>query len=97
MRISEMIEKKFELYIDNSWNHARSASMEFFARLVEDLTDSEVMAYEYYEEPEEVDFVLKSFSKLLTINLYGNNLADCTKTIVMETQDFLNENKRKDL
>ena len=97
MRISEMIEKNFEHNFDNSWDFARLASMEYFARLVEDLTDSEVLSYGYYDDYEILQFNLASFEKLLTVDLYGNNLADCTKTIVMRAQDFLSENKRKDL
>lgn len=97
MTISEMIEKNFEHNFDNSWDFARLASMEYFARLVEDLTDSEVLSYGYYESHAVAQFELKNFSKMLTVNFYDDELADCTKNIILETQDFLSENKRKDL
>lgn len=97
MRRSERIENKFSQEYDSSRHYARLASTEFFTRLVEDLTDSEVVSYHYFEDVAEVNFTLKGFSQMLTISLWGCNLADCTKNIILETQDFLSENKRKDL
>ena len=97
MRRSEAIEKNFEHNFDDGWDYARLASMEYFVRLVEDLTDSRVVTCGYFEEYEHLEFALEDFEKWLNIDIYDKDLADCTKAIVVQTQDFLSENVRKDL
>ena len=64
MRASDIIEKNFERNFDNSWSYARLASMEYFARLIEDLTDSRVLTCGYFEENEHLEFALEDFEKM---------------------------------
>ena len=94
MSISKGIENKYFSYIQTGHHQARKESMEFFTRLVEDLTYSDVIDFHYYEEAEVLVFVLTNYDKVLRVNIYGDSLQACTRDIVMQTQAFISRNER---
>lgn len=97
MSVSKRIESKYFSDIETGHHKARIESLPFFARLVEDLTYSEVIDYHYYEEAEVLVFVLANYDKVLRIDIDGDSLQACTRDIVVKTQAFISVKKRKDL
>lgn len=94
MNISKDIERKFFLDIESGHHRARKVSMRFFIRLVEDLTYSEVIDYDYDQEKEVLTFKLTNYDSALRVDIYGDSLQACTRDIVMQTQAFISRNER---
>lgn len=94
MNISKDIESKYFSDIEDGHHKARTESLPFFIRLVEDLTFSEVTNYFYTDTDEILVFSLLNYDKALVINIFGDSLQACTRDIVMQTQAFLSRNDR---
>ena len=94
MSISEVIENNNFPNTETGHHIARTESMAFFIRLVEDLTYSEVIGTNYNRENEVLTFALINYDKILRVDIYGDSLQACTRDIVMQTHAFLCNNKR---
>lgn len=94
MNISKDIENRNFPNTETGHHKARTESMPFFTRLVEDLTCSEVIGANYNRENEELTFALVNYDKVLRVNIYGDSLQACTRDIVMQTYAFISRNER---
>ena len=94
MSISKGIESKYFSDIESGHHKARTESLPFFTRLVEDLTLSEITKCFYKDEDEILVFSLLNYDKVLVINIFADSLQACTRDIVEQTHAFLCNNKR---
>lgn len=94
MIISKDIESKYFSDIEDGHHKARKESMKFFIRLVEDLTYSEVIDFDYDKENEVLTFMLANYDSALRVNILGDSLQACTRDIVEQTQAFISRNDK---
>lgn len=94
MSISEAIENRNFPNTETGHHKARTESLPFYTRLVEDLTFSEVIGANYNRENEELTFALANYDKVLRVNIFGDSLQACTRDIVVQTQAFISCSER---
>lgn len=93
MSISKNIESSFDFY-DNEG--PRIASVNFYQRIIEDLTGNDVMGIGY--NPEEEFFTVlftNQYLPKLSINVTGDSLQACTCDVIEQTQAWIDEQRKK--
>lgn len=93
MSISKSIEASFNFYDTES---PRIASINFYQRIIEDLTGHVVMGIGYNHEKEffTVAFVNPRLPKL-DINVRWDSLRTCTCDVIRQTQAWIDEQRKK--
>lgn len=93
MSISENIESSFGLFDNES---PRIASVNFYQRVIEDLTGNDVMGIGYNPEDEyfTVAFLNPRIPNLL-INVRWDSLQACTRDVIEQTQAWIERQRKK--
>lgn len=93
MSISKSVESSFDFY-DNEG--PRIASVNFYQRIIEDLTGHNVMGIGYNPEEEffTVAFINPRLSKLF-INVRWDSLQACTCDVIRQTQTWIERQRKK--
>lgn len=93
MSISKSIELDFDFY-DNEG--PRLMSLQFYQRIIEDLTGHDVLGIVYNSDTE---FIISNFTNRylpeLIINVTGDSLQACTCDVIRQTQSWI-ERQRKE-
>lgn len=93
MSISKTIESSFGFY---DIEGPRIASVNFYQRIIEDLTGNDVMGIGYNPEKEffTVAFINPRLPKLF-INVRWDSLQACTCDVIEQTQSWIEEQRKK--
>ncbi len=93
MSISKNIESSFDFLDIES---PRIASINFYQRIIEDLTGNDVRGIGYNNEEEffTVVFINPRLPKLF-INVRWDSLQDCTYDVIEQTQAWIEEQRKK--
>ena len=93
MSISKNIESSFDFLDIES---PRIASINFYQRIIEDLTGNDVMEIGYINEEElfTVVFINPRLPKLF-INVRWDDLQTCTCDVIKQTQAWIDEQRKK--
>lgn len=93
MSISKTIESSFDFY-DNEG--PRLMSLQFYQRIIEDLTGHDVLGIVYNSD---LEFIITKFTNRylpeLSINVTGDSLQACTKDVIRQTQAWIDEQRKK--
>ena len=93
MSISKNIESSFDFYDNES---PRIASVNFYQRIIEDLTGHDVLGIAYNSDAE---FIIANFTNRylpgLSINVKGDSLQACTCDVIRQTQAWIDEQRKK--
>lgn len=94
MSISKNIESRFDFLDIES---PRIASINFYQRIIEDLTGNDVMGIGYNNEEEifTVVFINPSLPKLFIDVRWDDSLQACTGNIIEQTQAWIEEQRKK--
>lgn len=93
MSISKTIESSFDFY-DNEG--PRIASVNFYQRIIEDLTGHDVMGIGYNPEEEFFTVIFTGqYLPVLHINVTGDSLQACTCDVIRQTQAWIDEQRKK--
>lgn len=94
MSISKNIESSFDFLDIES---PRIASINFYQRIIEDLTGNDVMGIGYNNEEEifTVVFINPSLPKLFIDVRWDDNLQACTGNIIEQTQAWIEEQRKE--
>lgn len=93
MSISKSIESSFDFY-DNEG--PRIASVNFYQRIIEDLTGNDVMGIGYNPEEEFFTTVFTDqYLPQLNINVTGDSLQACTYDVIRQTQAWIERQRKK--
>lgn len=93
MSITKQVEKEFKFFDSEG---PRLASVNFYQRIIEDLTGEDVMGIGYDSEDEffTVAFLNPRIPNLL-INVRLDSLQACTKDVIRQTQAWIDEQRKK--
>lgn len=92
MSISKNIELSFDFFDNES---PRIASVNFYQRIIEDLTGHNVMGIGYNPEEEFFTVVFTGqYLPELSINVAGDSLQACTCDVIRQTQAWIEEQKK---
>ncbi len=94
MSISKNIESRFDFLDIES---PRIASINFYQRIIEDLTGNDVMGIGYNNEEEifTVVFINPSLPKLFIDVRWDDSLQACTGNIIEQTQAWIEEQRKE--
>ena len=94
MSISRNIESRFDFLDIES---PRIASINFYQRIIEDLTGNDVMGIGYNNEEEifTVVFINPSLPKLFIDVRWDDSLQACTGNIIEQTQAWIEEQRKE--
>lgn len=94
MSISKNIESSFDFLDIES---PRIASINFYQRIIEDLTGNDVMGIGYNNEEEifTVVFINPSLPKLFIDVRWDDSLQACTCDVIEQTQSWIEEQRKK--
>ena len=93
MSISKNIESSFDFY---DIEGPRIASVNFYQRIIEDLTGHNVMGIGYNPEEEFFTVVFTGqYLPELSINVTGDSLQACTCDVIEQTQSWIEEQRKK--
>ena len=93
MSISKNIESDFDFY-DNEG--PRLMSLQFYQRIIEDLTGHDVLGIAYNSD---VEFIIVSFTNRhlpgLSINVAKDILQACTEDVIRQKQNWIDRQRKK--
>ena len=93
MSISKRIELSYDFY-DNEG--PRLMSLQFYQRIIEDLTGHDVLGIAYNSDAE---FIIANFTNRylpgLSINVTGDSLQACTCDVIRQTQAWIEEQRKE--
>lgn len=93
MSISKNIELSFDFFDNES---PRIASVNFYQRIIEDLTGHNVMGIGYNPEEEFFTVVFTGqYLPELSINVTGDSLQACTCDVIRQTQAWIERQRKK--
>lgn len=93
MSITRNIESSFDFY-DNEG--PRLMSLQFYQRIIEDLTGHDVLSIAYNPEKECIIAVFTNlYLPRLIINVTGDSLQTCTKDVIRQTQSWIERQRKK--
>lgn len=93
MSISKSIELDFDFYDNKS---PRLMSLQFYQRIIEDLTGHDVLSIAYNPEKECIIAVFTNlYLPRLIINVTGDSLQACTCDAIEQTQSWIEERRKK--
>ena len=93
MSISKTIESSFDFY---DIEGPRITSVNFYQRIIEDLTGHNVMGIGYNPEEEFFTVVFTGqYLPGLSINVTGDSLQACTCDVIRQTQAWIEEQRKK--
>lgn len=93
MSISKNIESSFDFFDNES---PRIASVNFYQRIIEDLTGHNVMGIGYNPEEEFFTVVFTGqYLPELSINVTGDSLQACTCDVIRQTQSWIEEQRKE--
>lgn len=93
MSISKRIELSYDFY-DNEG--PRLMSLQFYQRIIEDLTGHDVLGIVYNSD---LEFIITKFTNRylpeLSINVTGDSLQACTCDVIRQTQNWIDRQRKK--
>lgn len=93
MSISKSIELDFDFF-DNEG--PRLMSLQFYQRIIEDLTGHDVLSIAYNPEKECIIAVFTNlYLPRLIINVTGDSLQACTCDVIRQTQSWIERQRKK--
>lgn len=93
MSISKSIELSYNFY-DNEG--PRLMSLQFYQRIIEDLTGHDVLSIAYNPEKECIIAVFTNlYLPRLIINVTGDSLQACTCDVIRQTQAWIEEQRKE--
>lgn len=93
MSMSKNIELSFDFFDNES---PRIASVNFYQRIIEDLTGHNVMGIGYNPEEEFFTVVFTGqYLPELSINVTGDSLQACTCDVIRQTQSWIERQRKK--
>lgn len=93
MSISENIELSYDLF---DIEIPRTASINFYQRIIEDLTGYDVLSIVYNQDQECIIAVFTNlYLPRLIINVAGDSLPACTRDVIRQTQLWIERQRKK--
>ena len=86
LTITEKLENKFGMDVTGS----RKMSLDFYQRIIEDITNLAVLQISYDERYEFLKAVFAGIEEDLLINIHMDSLTAVTNDVIRQTTEFIN-------